>query len=100
MKLDALRIFQENLNYEFSKRLIDVKIYYFHDESWRNLLGDDLCSPEISSNLELSEVEDVCLRNSKNCNAWFYMKIPAAVVHLVFPRLPSCLLYTSDAADE
>lgn len=88
MKLDALRIFHEQLDREFSADSIIAHVYYSHKNKWHNLATERICSDAKTRDLDKSRAEPISHHVPKSLDAWFYLESIDAVVCLVFSQSP------------
>lgn len=88
MKLDALRIFHQQLHREFSPNSISAELYYFHDEKWYGLSTEAACPDDKTSDLNKSKNEQVAHHAASSLDAWFYLESIDSTVRLVFAKSP------------
>lgn len=88
MKLDALRIFYHQLDSEKPSASIAVELYYFDEENWHHLTTEEVCSDELSCDLNRAMNEPLGHYSSKKKYAWFYLASVAAIVRLEFNKSP------------
>lgn len=88
MKLDGLKIFNQQLSNDLSSDSIAVNVYYQFNEKWYDLSTEDICSDAYIKDLEKSKDEPIAYHASSRSDAWFYLKDVKATVRLVFAQSP------------
>lgn len=88
MKLDALKVFHEQLDQELSAATKAIKIFYLNDGRWYELLTGTVCTPAEVNHLGNAKKEKIAHQVPSGLDTWFYLPNVNAVVCLSFSQSP------------
>lgn len=88
MKIEGLKILQQELHTTFRENILSADVYYFFDDSWHDLKTEQKCNNLQTAALDHARQESVAYRAPKALNAWYYLKKGECAICLTFSQSP------------
>lgn len=88
MKLDSLRILQQELNIALQENGLSAKVFYFFNSSWHELDTMKLCENVEIDLLQKAQESPVAYRASRSSTAWYFLKNGDCAVCVEFNQSP------------
>lgn len=88
MKLDRLKIFEDQLKVDLASEIENVGVYYFYDKNWIDLTTEAICPEAKSKFLDNSKSEIIAYHETRSLEACFFIESLQAAVLVNFSKSP------------